>query len=754
MARQRRKQKHSKSRTKSQSKQTSSHKKRIGFESSPKANSFEKGVLRLVESSKEPVRVREIERKLAEREEDIYKIKSAVKKLLLEGKLIKEKGRRLSKGDGVKDAVRGKVQSTNGAVGFLLVPNGDDLFITPADMRMLGHGDIVEAVKVQARDGRSRAKVVRLIDRDKSPVIGRYRDMGKRGGLVYPDDPRVPGPVNIPGNMIDEAQEGDRVEVELTHRPRHGEDSRGKVTRVFGNEDDPDARFKALIVQHGFFEEFSDEALAEAESFKEEVNDEEMKLREDLRDLTIFTIDPATARDFDDALSLRLLDNGNYELGVHIADVSFFVRPGSDLERDARKRATSVYTSHGTLPMLPERLSSNLCSLREGVDRRTMSCFMEMDSSGKMIQKRVARTLIHSKRRFTYREVQDYLDGESSALNSELKTLDETSIDSTLLHLAALARKLRRIRFKIGGINLDVPEYEIILSSTGRVEAIKRREVIESNKLVEECMLAANRAVTEIAVRERKGGPQAFVYRVHDKPDPDKLEEYSGLVQVLDIPWPFGKRYNLIKSREINDWIATLADHPLAGVIRIHLLRSMAKATYTIENIGHYGLGFANYTHFTSPIRRLPDILVHRLLLEHIESNGEHSAIKAGSLERDCLHSSEREKAASEMERASLKIRQAEYFEQHLGEQFEGLITNAQARGMFVEIVNTGASGFISADELQTAWFDRQLKAFVEIGSQKIWQPGQKIMVNVTRVDKALGLIDLELAQERIVEKV
>ncbi len=675
-------------------------------------------------------------------------IQQAVVSLLKEGRLQRIKGKKLSFVREDRRLVQGTLELAEKGFGFVRRGGRDEDVYVPAS-KLLGahHGDSVEiALTGTGRFGGPQGRVVRILERTDTPVTGRFVAVPGRGGLVYADNPRVRGPFEVSENQKRGAKDGDRVQVE---RISEGRRPRGRVVRVFGPAEDPLARFASLTAQFKFREQFAHAALEEAEAADGEIPEEEIaERREDFRGLFTVTIDPESAHDFDDAISLTRHSDGKYELGVHIADVSWYVRPGGPLDKEARQRGTSVYTSHGTLPMLPDRLSSNLCSLQEGEERRTVSVMMTMAPNGEILSSRPVRSVIRSRKRFTYSQVQELIEQGREKWGNDLPPLRSDSLIALIHHLAALTGEMRKKRFGEGGLNLEVPEYEVIVDEQDHPVAIERRPLYESNHLVEECMLAANRAVTEYATRERGAGAHAFVYRVHDRPDQDKLEELAATVAGLEAPWPFGQNLDHVTAKQINSWLESIAGHPLAEVIRIHTLRAMAKAEYNTGNIGHYGLGFVNYTHFTSPIRRYPDLLVHRILLDDLEGKTAHKAVKVETLQRSCELASERERAAQEMERQSLRIRQAEFFKNLIGEEFEGLVVKVIPKGVFVEIEGTGTQGMIQAEDLGPVYFDRSLEAFVEIGGKGLYRAGSRLKVRVWDADPEYGRVELELAEE------
>ncbi|MBD3166039.1 ribonuclease R [bacterium] len=693
------------------------------------------------------MRVKEVVDSVDSAAGDERTLRKAVDSLLRKGALDRVKGKKVRLSHDNPLPVRGTFSMSNRGAGFIRPEGGgEDLFVAPRDVYGARPGDRVEAVVIEGAYGSrdlERARVVRVLERENAPVVGRFIQHPGRGGVVIPDNPKLPGPVQVPEAERNSARDEDRVQVEIDHYGRYGKGIRGRVQQVFGRADDPRARFKALIVEYKFRENFAGDALDEAEQASGELPDGELRKRWDLRDDLIVTIDPASAKDFDDAISLGRLKGGDYELGVHIADVSWYVRRGGALDREARQRGTSVYTAHGTLPMLPERLSSDLCSLREGEDKRAFSVFMTLSPSGEVKGWKLGRSVIRSKKRFTYEEAQHRIEDARHKWGEDLPKWRRNSMNVFLVHLDRLTKNMRALRFQKGGIDLEVPEYEVEIDENDEAVGIHEREVMESNHLVEECMLAANRSVTEYARRARGSGVKAFVFRVHDRPDPERLQELEAFAQAMELPWPFGKDLEHIDAKQINEWLHSLEGHPLADITRIHTLRSMAKAAYDVENIGHYGLGFNNYTHFTSPIRRYPDLMVHRILLAHLEHRETHSSDTTKELQRSCQLSSERERAAQEMERASLKARQAEYFSRHIGDVFDGMVTGVIPKGVFVEIKDTGAQGLIEEGDMGAVFFNRKVNGFVSIDGDEIFRPGKRLRVRVIRADMHTGHLDL-----------
>lgn len=672
-------------------------------------------------------------------------IRRIINALHSQGLIKRVKGKRFQQIVDETPRAIGRLELTESGAGFVRVPNShNDIFVSPSKTMGARHGDRVEvAISGQGRFRNPSGRVIKIVERDDTPVVGRFIALPGRGGLVYPDNPRVPGPIQILEAGRRGAKHDDRVQVIVDP---HIRTSQGRVVRIFGHIDDTASRFAALLAEAKFPEKFSARALAEADESSLEISDSELATRTDFRELMVFTIDPASAKDFDDAISLKRMADGSYELGVHIADVSWYVAEGGKLDLEARERGTSVYSSHGTSPMLPHSLSSDKCSLVEGEDRRTMSVIMTITPDGEVKNSQPCRSLIRSARRLTYAQAQQLINDGVKKWGEKLPALRKNSIATHVYHLKTLTAVMRRKRFHDGGLNLELPEYEVASDENGDLTILKK-EVLESNQLVEECMLAANRSVTEFVNRSRDSNPRVFVYRVHDRPDVERLEALVAQLDSLNVDWPFS-RGNLenLRSKQLNDWIESLSEHPLVEILRYLVLRAMAKAAYQTDNIGHYGLGFINYTHFTSPIRRYPDLMVHRILNATLERNTEYGPNIREHLQRVCEVASERERAAQDVERKSLKIRQAEYFARHVGVEFSGLIVGAIPRGLFVEVDGTGAQGMILAEDLGNVYFDRDMMAFVEITGNALYRPGMRMEVRVLSADVDLARFELEPA--------
>jgi ribonuclease R len=475
-----------------------------------------------------------------------------------------------------------------------------------------------------------------------------------------------------------------------------------------------------------------------------------LRRRLDLRDWLTFTIDPEDAKDFDDAVSLRHLSNGNYELGVHIADVSHYVAEDSPIDKEALARGTSVYLVDRVVPMLPEKLSNDVCSLKPHTDRLTYSCIMEVTAKGEVANYRIAESVIHSKRRFNYEEVQEILDGErsaeSTAGNEEERKIGK-ELDATLREMNELAHVLTRRRLRSGSLDFDTPEVKIILDAAGFPIEIRRKLRQDSNRLIEEFMLLANQTVTKHIdlTLARKGMKPPFIYRIHEPPDPLKIEEFALFVKA------FGYNFDhqqLITSRVLSKFLREIAGEPEADIIENVMLRSLMKAKYSTENAGHFGLAFKHYTHFTSPIRRYPDLVVHRTLKAY--ANGYHPEMHdqfAHKLQHAARAASERELVALDAERASVKMKQVQFMSRHLGEEFDGIISGVVSFGIFVEIPQYLVEGLVHISDLEDDYYIFEEKAYRLKGqnSGRVYRLGDEVRVRVVRVDPNERLLDFVL---------
>jgi ribonuclease R len=533
------------------------------------------------------------------------------------------------------------------------------------------------------------------------------------------------------------AEHNQKVVVKISEWREDDKNPTGKIIRVLGKAGEHEVEIHSIMAEFGLPFEYPKEVEEEANAIPAEIPPSEIKYRKDMREVPTFTIDPFDAKDFDDAISYRKLDNGNYEIGVHIADVTYYVKPKTGLEREAFDRATSVYLVDRTIPMLPERLSNGLCSLRPNEDKLTFSCVFEMDENADVLKHWIGRTVTHSNRRFAYEEAQENIDNQEGDFFEEL----------TLLN--GLAKKLRKRRFDKGAVNFETVEVKFKLDEKGTPLGLMIKERKDIHKLIEEFMLLANRTVAEFIYNKNKG-KDTFVYRIHDNPDAERLETFANFAKKFGHEVKLGEGTRV--STALNKLMDEIVGKPEQNVLEQLAIRSMAKAKYTTEPKGHFGLAFKHYTHFTSPIRRYPDMMVHRLLQHYLEDG---KSPDAEAWEEKCLHSSDREKRAADSERASIKYKQVEYMALAEEKDYEGIVTGVTEWGVYVEITETKCEGMVKVSEMNDDYYDFDEKNMRLIGTRnkKIITLGDKVMVRVVNTDIDRRTIDLEFADNEPKQK-
>ena len=645
-------------------------------------------------------------------------------------------GHRNSKKPGKKkyspeNEYKGVLEVTRSGMGFVVVENLEtDVLVRPNDFNTALHGDVVRVKLNPQREGKRQQGVISaVVERKQSEFIGRLQMNKGFAFFVADSDKKIPD-IYIPEKSFNEANDGDRVVARITEWEQgSGKRPLGEVVTVL-NEDPNDVAMKEILLENGFPLEFPDEALEEAARMPDVISEKEIAKRRDFRNTLTFTIDPVDAKDFDDAISIRILKNGNYEIGVHIADVSHYVQPGTALDNIAYEKATSVYLPDRVNPMLPEHISNVLCSLRPHEDKLTFSAVFQMSPKGQVKQHWIGRTIIHSDHRFSYEEVQEIIEKEAG------QYLDE------IILLNTIAQRLRKKRFDSGAINFSSQEVRFKLDEKGKPIGIVIKESKEAHQLIEEFMLLANRVVAEDVSKvkvNKKNIP--FPYRVHDLPSEEKLLPFMAFAR------KFGHKFDTSTPEAIaesfNKMLLDVHGKPEQHVLEQLGIRTMAKAIYTTENIGHYGLGFENYCHFTSPIRRYPDIVAHRILQEVLDRD-----IKPDKkLEQKCKHCSERERAAMEAERAANKYKQVEYMQQFLGEEFEGVISGVAAFGFWVETIEHKCEGLVTVnslldyDEFQLIQSDYCL---VGARSGRKFRMGDKVRIKIVAANLTKRQLDYE----------
>lgn len=613
--------------------------------------------------------------------------------------------------------VKGRLDITRSGMGFVVVSEQEtDVLIRPTDFNTAMHGDTVR-VKIKNNFGRRmQGEITDVLERKQTEFIGRL-EMNKDFAFFVMDTDKPMPDFFIPAAGINNAKDKDRVVVKLVRWEKGNKRAVGKVITVLDAENTNDAAMKEILLENGFPLEFPDDALEVAARIPDTISQEEIKKRRDVRDILTFTIDPADAKDFDDAISVKKIKDDLYEIGVHIADVSHYVGPENALDKAAYQKATSVYLPDRVNPMLPEHISNVLCSLRPQEDKLTFSAIFQITSKAEVKQYWLGKTVMHSNRRFTYEEAQEII---------ETKTGDHAE---EILLLNGLAQKMRKKRFNKGAINFSSQEVRFKLDEKGDPVGIMVKESKESHQLVEEFMLLANRHVGEhISKIKIKGKLLPFPYRIHDTPDQEKLLPFIAFAN------KFGHTFNSSSSEAIaasfNQLLKDVNGRPEQHVLEQLGIRTMAKAKYTTENVGHYGLGFEHYCHFTSPIRRYPDVMAHRILQQVLDSQ----FIVDKKLEEKCKHCSERERAAMDAERAANKYKQVQYMRNFVGEDFDGVISGVASFGFWVETVEHKCEGLVSVNSLLEYDEFRHVESdycLVGMRSGRKFRMGDKVRIKV-----------------------
>ena len=630
------------------------------------------------------------------------------------------------------EVIEGSVDSIRRGGAYIISNERDeDIYVHSKNMNQAMHGDTVE-VKIIYRRGKEEGVISKIINRARTQFIGTLQ-MNDRFGFLIPDNEKIGVDLYIPKTKLKGAKNGEKVIGEITDWPSDSKNPFGKITEVLGDAGNNDVVMHSILFEYDLPYEFPAEVEALAEKINFELDPEEIKKRRDMRDILTFTIDPHDAKDFDDALSFQALPNGNYEIGIHIADVSHYVQPGSILDEEAYNRATSVYLVDRVVPMLPEKLSNGVCSLRPNEEKFTFSAIFEIDSNGKMKQEWFGRTVIYSDRRFTYEEAQEIIETGEGELHEEIGIMDR------------IAKKLRKNRFRAGAVSFDRVEVKFELNQEDNATPIGVyfKEAKDSNKLIEEYMLLANRKVAQyIGDKQKNKNPKTFVYRIHDKPKPDKFDQFANFIVQFGLNVERGENANISKS--LNEVLDAVKGKKEGNMIQTLAVRTMAKAEYSTNNIGHYGLAFDYYSHFTSPIRRYPDVMVHRLLQHYLDGG---KTADENEYEEKCIHSSKMEKQASDAERDSIKYKQVEFMSKHLGERFKAIISGVTDWGIYAEIQENLCEGMISIRTLTDDSYVLDADNYCIIGQTNgnKYQMGDEILVEIKNADLSKKQLDFTL---------
>ncbi len=674
---------------------------------------------------------------------DREEVQDLLYRLEKEGKLCEVSAGRFTMpaGEGAP-RVEGTVDMTQSGSAYVVPDDKEsepqDIFVSQADLNTAMHGDHVCVAVTSRRPGRQpEGKILEILERKRETYVGIVDTTEHAAFLIC--NPRQTGghDIYIPLDKLGGAERGQKAIAKITKWPEGSKNPEGEIVAVLGNMGDNQTEMHAILAEYGLPYSYPDEVAAEAEKIAPGITADEVAKRVDMRQVTTFTIDPVDAKDFDDALSIRKLNNGNWEVGVHIADVTHYVTPGSIIDEEGYDRATSVYLVDRVVPMLPERLSNFLCSLRPDEEKLTFSVIVEMNDEADVLKTQIAKTVIKSNRRFTYEEAQSIIETGEGDYSAEVLKLNE------------LAQKLRKRRFAAGAISFERAEPRFEIDENGKPLRVYFKVAKESNMLVEEFMLLANRRVAEYIGKDeinttgRKRTPKTFVYRIHDQPSEERYNKFAEFIR------RFGYEAMPQKDEQINNAVNRILEEVKGkgeqNLVEVLALRTMAKAVYSTQNIGHYGLAFEYYTHFTSPIRRYPDMMVHRLLHSYMTGG---NSVNADVYEEKCKHCSDQEVMAAEAERDSIKYKQCEFLLDRLGEEFDATISGVTEWGLYAEINENMCEGMISLRDLTDDMyiFDEDNYCIVGKNTGKRYQLGDKIRVRIANANLEKKQIDFALA--------
>ncbi len=627
----------------------------------------------------------------------------------------------------------GTVDMTKYGYAFIVVKELEhDIFVSSPRLNRALHGDTVKVAVLKVRgNGKLDGEIVQIVKRASSQFLGTVH-VSPRFAFLIADRRSMLHDIYIPLEKLNGAKTGDKAIAEITHWPAESKSPNGEIVEILGESGLNDIEMKSILIENGFNLNFSKAALQEAEEIPDEISEEEIAKRRDFRSVSTLTIDPEDAKDFDDALSIQRLPNGNLEIGVHIADVTHYVKPDSPLDIDAQERATSVYLVDRVLPMLPEKLSNKVCSLRPDEDKLCFSTVFEMNERGKVIEVWYGKTVIRSQKRFTYKEAQQALDTGEGVFAAELRLMNQ------------IALQLRAERVKNGSIPFETVEVKFKLDENGFPIEVVLKEIMATNQLIEDFMLLANRYVAKYVSKLKVGKlPVPFVYRIHDKPDLVKLQMFAEFAKNFGYQIKFSEPNEI--ADQLNRLIMMIRGKKEQNVMEQIAIRSMAKAVYSTDNIGHFGLAFEYYTHFTSPIRRFPDMLVHRVLEQCL--NDDEVLYHKENLQQLCDHSSQKERSAMEAERESVKYKQVEFMQGKIGEEFDGIISGVVYKGIFVEMTENKCEGFVNTKDLGDGnfTFDESNYCLVDLDTDTRYRLGDSIRVLLIDTNLENRTIDFEL---------
>jgi len=665
----------------------------------------------------------------------------------------------------IKEVDRGKYQinedrkyyigtldlTSNGNGYFICDEFEEDIFVPSVNLGKGLQNDTVKAyIYKKRRSNKLEADVVEILERAKTEFVG-VLQMSKNFGFVLCDNNKMYADIFISKGKVNNAEHGDKVLAKITDWPENSKNPFGKITQVLGKPGDHSTEMHSILLEYGLPYKFPKEVEEDASKLPIEITKNEISKRRDMRSDLTFTIDPKDAKDFDDALSFTKLENGNYEIGIHIADVSHYVQPKTILDDEAYSRATSVYLVDRVVPMLPEMLSNGVCSLRPNEEKLTFSTVFEINENAQIVNQWFGRTVTYSDKRFAYEEAQAIIETKKNIIPENVSLTGqpynvENNIVEAVLKLDELAKKLRKRRMKEGAISFDRVEVKFHLDEKANPTGVYFKEAKDANKLIEEFMLLANRKVAEfIGQSNKKPTNKTFIYRIHDEPDVEKLAALQNIISKFGYKINTDTREKI--SESLNKLLQDVHGKGEANMVETLAIRSMSKAAYTTQNIGHYGLAFDYYSHFTSPIRRYPDVMTHRLLQHYLDGG---SSPKSEMYEEKCKHSSKQEELAAKAERDSIKYMQVKYMQDHKEEEFTGVISGVTEWGIYVEILANKCEGMVRIRDIKSDYyiFDEKLYAIVGQSTKHMYQLGDEVVVKVKHTDLERKHLDFELIED------